>query len=497
MTTSAAAVRGTVFLPLALAVLLLGIADSMVGSYLVLFAADVAGLEPVQVGIFTSAPALGGLVVGWRLGRRFDHRPTRSYAVAVTALGAVGLALMTATTSFPVLVVLAVTLLGALTAAFPQLFAIARACLGDGAAGRRSAPLLRSAWSLAWAIGPLIGAAVLTRTGFTAVLWTAAGVLAGTSTLVALAVPAPQPAGQPHVAGRPDGSASGSTVRAVALYTAAIALFFTAMYAGSLALPLYVTRGLHERASAVGVLFSVCAVVEVVAALALAAVPATFSQGRLILAAMGTFVLSFVLTVLAHGLALVVIGQVARGIAIAVVGAAGIRFFQDLLAPANGRATTLFANASTAGSLIAGVLAGLTIEAFGYTTTLVLCAAAAGAAAATFVAGMLSRAVPVRRPPDGRPPDCDRDPRSARSRASVAGRCSVHSAHHRRSDRESSCRVPYPSGPELCGGRLDATIRSRWPPSATTSPGCTGARFRRRQPLSRVPLVEPRSTSIH
>jgi len=48
---------------LAAGVLLLGIADSMVGSYLVLFAADAAGLSAMQVGIFASAPALGGLIV--------------------------------------------------------------------------------------------------------------------------------------------------------------------------------------------------------------------------------------------------------------------------------------------------------------------------------------------------------------------------------------------------------------------------------------------------
>jgi MFS transporter, SET family, sugar efflux transporter len=377
-------VRAGPFAPLAFGVLLLGIADSMVGSYLVLFAAD-AGLSALQVGVFASAPALGGLIVSWFLGRRFDHRPTRSYTVAVTGLGGLGLALMTMTTSFPVLVILAMLFLGALAAAFPQLFAIARVTLGDSVIGQRSAPLLRSAWSLAWAIGPLVGAAVLARTGFTVILWTAAGILAGTSMLVALTVPALQPPARRSVDERL-GPATAPAARTIVLLTSSIALFFTAMYAGSIALPLFVTRGLQERPTSVGVLFSVCAAVEIVAALALAALPTSFSQRRLILTGMGVFVLYFVLTVLARDLTLLMIGQVARGIAIAVVGAAGIRYFQDLLAPANGRATTLFSNASTAGSLIAGVLAGLTIGIFGYAITLVLCAAMAAAAAATFTA---------------------------------------------------------------------------------------------------------------
>jgi SET family sugar efflux transporter-like MFS transporter len=389
------------FASLAAAILLLGIADSMVGSYLVLFAADEAGLEPLQVGVFASAPAVGGILASWLLGRRFDRHPTPAYTVSVTALGAAGLALMTLTTSFPVLVALALTLLGGLSAAFPQLFAMARVVLGDGRAGQRSAPLLRSAWSLAWAIGPLIGAALVVRAGFTTILWTAAAVLALTA-LVTLTVAVPERRLGAPVGAESGTSGAGRSALAVALITVSVTLFFTAMFAGSVALPLYVTRALHEPASAVGVLFSVCAAVEVLAALALAALPAWISQRLLILAGMAAFVLYFSLTVIARGMALLVIGQLARGIAIAVVGAAGIRYFQDLLAPAIGRATTLFSNASTAGSLVAGVLAGAAVRWFGYTTALVLCGVVAGLATATFAAGSTVDArhrYAVRRPP--------------------------------------------------------------------------------------------------
>ena len=83
------------FTALAAAVLLLGIADSMVGSYAVLFAADEVGLSPLQVGVFASAPAVGGMVVSSLLGRRLDRHPTRIYAAAVTAAGALGLVLWT------------------------------------------------------------------------------------------------------------------------------------------------------------------------------------------------------------------------------------------------------------------------------------------------------------------------------------------------------------------------------------------------------------------
>ena len=375
------------FVWLSLAVLLLGIADSMVGSYAVLFAADEVGLTPFQVGVFASAPALGGILVSWRLGRRFDRRPTRWYAVVVTVLGALGLVLMTLTQSFLVLLVLALTLLGGLTAAFPQLFALARVASPAGAAGQRSAPLLRSAWSLAWAIGPLIGAALLTLTSFGTILRTAAVMLVLTC-MVVLAVPVTGPERASGVETWADGSIPSAPSRTgLALLIASITLFFTAMFAGSVALPLFVTRFLHQPPSAVGLLFSVCAAVEVVTALALAAASPALSQRMLILGAMVIFVVYFALTVLARGLPLLLLAQAARGVAIAVVGAAGIRFFQDVLAPATGRATTLFSNAATAGSLVAGVLAGASVGFFGYLFTLVLCGMTAATAVVLFYAG--------------------------------------------------------------------------------------------------------------
>jgi SET family sugar efflux transporter-like MFS transporter len=58
-----------------------------------------------------------------------------------------------------------------------------------------------------------------------------------------------------------------------------------------------------------------------------------------------------------------------------VVGALGITYVQDLFPRATGRATALFANTLTTGSLIAGILAGATAQALGYRAALLLCGA--------------------------------------------------------------------------------------------------------------------------
>ncbi len=364
------------FLALFAAVLLLGIADSMVSSYIVLFGADAVGLTPLQIGVWASVFAIGGIAIGWWLGRLFDRRPTRTYAIVVTLLGSAGYVLLPRVSSFPLLLLMAATVLGAMGAAFPQLFALARSVLGEGAAGQRSAPLLRSAWSLAWAVGPLLGALVLSRGGYSWLMWTAAGVFLA-SALTVVVVPRPGP-----VAG-----SNSSPGRAPVLLTVSVTLFFTAMFAGGLALPLFVTRALHQHPASIGVLFSVCAAVEVVATLGLAVVPARVSQRALILGGFGSLVCYYALTVVSSGMPMLVVGQAFRGVGIAIVGAAGIRYFQDLLAPATGRATTLFANASTGGLLVSGILSGVAVEQLGYRTTLLLCGVAAALGGVAFILG--------------------------------------------------------------------------------------------------------------
>jgi len=373
------------FLALFAAVLLLGIADSMVNSYIVLFGADVAGLTPLQIGVWSSVFALGGITISWWLGRRFDRRPARAYAIAVILLASAGYLLLPQVSNFLLLLLMAATVLGAMGAAFPQLFALARAVLGEGAAGQRSAPLLRSAWSLAWAVGPLLGAVVLSRGGYSWLMWTAAGVFLATA-LTVLVVPRPGPVAVTNAA--PGG--------APVLLTVSVTLFFTAMFAGGLALPLFVTRALDQPPASVGVLFSVCAAVEVVATLGLAVLPARVSQRALMLGGFASFVGYYAMTVVASGMAMLVIAQVFRGVGIAIVAGAGIRYFQDLLAPATGRATTLFSNASTAGLLVSGILSGLAVEQFGYRTTLLLSGVTAGVGGIAFILG-------TRRPADTRP----------------------------------------------------------------------------------------------
>jgi SET family sugar efflux transporter-like MFS transporter len=357
---------------LLVSVLLLGIADSMIGPYLVLFGADEAQLSPLQVGVFISVIAVSGLAVSTWLGRRYDRSASRAPAFIALAAPAVGYLALTKTTRYAMLLLIAAAFLGAGMAAFPQLFSLARTHLdrSGGGATRRGTPALRSVWSLAWAIGPLIGAAVLAWQGYQGLLVLTA--LAFALVAVPLLLLGATPAMPSHPA---TGDPSIRLTRPMLLVAASFTLFHTAMLAGSVALPLYLTRTLERPDGDVGLLFSVCALVEVPAALSLTLLPARVRKHSVILLGMGLFVAYFLLVAASSSMPLLIGTQLARGVALAVVGALGITYVQDLLPLATGRATALYANTLTTGSLISGILAGATAQALGYRAALLLCGA--------------------------------------------------------------------------------------------------------------------------
>jgi MFS transporter, SET family, sugar efflux transporter len=356
---------------LLLSVLALGIADAMIGPYLVLFGTQTAHLSPLQVGVFISLISLSGLAVSTGLGRRYDRSASRWPALVAVSAAAAGYAALTTTTSYPVLLVIGAGLLSAGTAAFPQLFALARTHhdRAGGAASRRRTPALRSAWSLAWAIGPMIGAALLASGGYHRLLLTTALAFILVAAPLLLLGPTPR-----LHRDEPAHQAERRIPRAMLLAAGSFTCFHTAMLSGSVVLPLYVTGTLHKPDSEVGLLFTVCALVEIPTALATMLLPAGVRK-MVILAGMALFAVYFVLVAAATTVPLLIGTQVARGIALAAVGTLGITYIQDLAPHSPGRATTLFANTLTVGSLVSGVLAGATTQALGFRPALLACAA--------------------------------------------------------------------------------------------------------------------------
>lgn len=350
---------------LAGAVLLLGVAQSVTGPYLVLYGTGRAGLSPLQIGLLMTVGAVAGIGSALALGRRYDRRPGRGPAVLSACAAAAGFVVLASTTRYAILLTVAAPLLGSGAAAFPQLFALARSYLGEGG---RAVPALRSFWSLAWAVGPVAGAALLAHGGFVRLLLATAGAYVSIGLVLIFLGPHPGVIEQRTEAGAPKAGNRGLLPVLVAF-----TLFHVAMYAGSVVLPLYVTGSLGRTPGDVGLLFSICAVVEIPAALALMLLPDRARLVPLLAVAIGLLAVFCVTTAAGHDLGILIAAQVARGLSIAVVGALGILHFQRLMPDAPGRATTLFTTTSAVGSLVSGLFAGACAQFLGLRPALLAC----------------------------------------------------------------------------------------------------------------------------
>ena len=345
------------------AVLLVGLAEALSQTYIVLYGIDVLHLSAVQVGLCFTATGVTGLLAALWCGRRYDRQPSRRWLLGVVLAGAAGWVLLSQAYSFAAVLVLCLTLIGVLSGAgFPQLFALAHTRLP----GERTARALRTVWSGAWTLGPAVAAAVLAARGYLVLFCLAAAMLV----LAAIAVGASgRPPPRPHAdAADQDPPAPGVPAVpqvSLMLVLGGAALFFLAMFAGGIALPLYLTRTLGRSDSFVGVMFSVTAGFEVLASMVVTALPARVRPRSVVLVGMLLMAAYFGGLVFAGNTLTLVLVHALRGAAIAGVGAAGIDYLQQLLAPAVGRATSLFANSATAAGIVSGLVGGTAVTSLG------------------------------------------------------------------------------------------------------------------------------------
>ncbi|KKB61810.1 MFS transporter [Robbsia andropogonis] len=175
------------FMPLAGAVLLLGIAMSFTAPYLSLFSIERAGMTPLQLGIFMTVNAASGVVAStiasrWS-DRRGGHRALLIGALLAAALGYVFLCFMT---NYIGLLVIGVAFLGTGGSAIALVFSFSRVGLPFRSDAERAftTASLRTVLSMAWVFGPSVGALILAATNFYGLFLFAAASFAGCAAIV-------------------------------------------------------------------------------------------------------------------------------------------------------------------------------------------------------------------------------------------------------------------------------------------------------------------------
>jgi MFS transporter, SET family, sugar efflux transporter len=364
--------RSSFFIALVVVDVLVGLSDAISGPYIVLFLVDQARLGPLALSAILTARALSGIAFGTAFGAWIDRRTTIAPLLLALAGSSVGYALLGFTTDFVFLLVIGAVPIAIGAAAFSQSIALVKRQF-DGAGlhtANRAIGVLRASWSLAWAIGPAIGALVVAAAGFRAAFLASAASAAIALATLALVRARPVPADATHAHRRKP--ANGGP--AIAFAFAALALFHTAMFLGSIALPIVLTTSLGGGKSDVGVTMSLCAALEIVVMGALIWRPLQRGEHAAIVAGFVAFVAYFIALALARSVGAVFWAQILRAIGIALVTYLGIGFLQSLLPHRAGAAAALFSNSGQLGSVLAALSVGGLAQAFGYPSIFSACA---------------------------------------------------------------------------------------------------------------------------
>ena len=364
--------RSSFFVALVVVDVLAGLADAVSGPYVVLFLVDQAGLGPLALSAILTARALCGIAFATAFGAWVDRKTSVAPLLLALAGSSVGYALLGFTTDFTVLLVIAALPIAIGSAAFSQSIVLVKRNFDHSGphTANRAIGVMRASWSLAWAIGPAGGALLVVAAGFRgAFLTSAASALIALATLaVVRSRPAPPSAAHDK---RPTSVSGGATI---ALAFAALALFHTAMFLGSIPLPIVLITSLGGAESDVGIAMSLCAALEIIVMGVLIWRPLKRGVRAAIVAGFAAFVAYFVVLAFARSVGAVFWVQIFRAIGIALVSYLGIGFLQLLMPHRAGAAAALFSNSGQVGSVLAALSVGGLAEAFGYASIFIVCA---------------------------------------------------------------------------------------------------------------------------
>ena len=314
---------------------------------------------------FLSVYSLSGMIISTSFGRWFDLKPTPIPLLVALVMTVSGYALLSVTTNFYLLLLIAGIPLGTSLAVFPQFFALAKGHLdqvGTDTAERGTA-MMRATWSIAWAVGPAFGAFVITSFDYSGVFLTAAVCFAVATIIVASArVSAPRPADKT----RPGLKSNSRTICEAGFAASSLTFFHMAMFMGSIALPVVATHELGGTKADVGLMFSLCAFLEVPVMFAFVLRPSAAGGRDWITAGFLAFLLYFLTITWSPSVSGLLAAQVLRAVGIGLISYQGISYMQALMPNQAGSAATLFANTANLGFLSASLATGGWAQAFGY-----------------------------------------------------------------------------------------------------------------------------------
>lgn len=366
------------YIILVIGITLIGIGISITRPYLSLFGTDIIHMSPAALGLFMCMNALGSVIASTWLGKMSDTRTPKKDIMLFSAFCSVlGYASFLLLHHYVSLLIASTVLLGFGSAVFPQMFAYARESLTASKSGDSTFSLstLRSFFSLAWVIGPIIGEWALGESHFNRLFMLTAAIFVVVCLLVMFRLHR-RPA--PNV--RPTQAVAVLTnLKRREVLTACLSFIavYTTTNMNSMCMPLLLTESLHAPQHVVGWIFSLCAGLEIPIMLGLGAIAYRVGKRVLLLAGSISGTFYFIGVGFAHATWEILSLQLLMATFISISVSIGMSYMQDFMPDALGSATTLYGNTSNIGAMLGSLLGGMIAQAFSFRTVFWCCAALA------------------------------------------------------------------------------------------------------------------------
>jgi MFS transporter, SET family, sugar efflux transporter len=358
-----------------LCMLLQGMGISLSAPFLSIYFTEQLGVSVGLFGVFLATTLIAGIWISTLIGRRSDLGLNRKniYLVATlcNALAYSGYLLIQ---DFTILFIYMIVFTALGAPGMPQLFAIAREAVNksnftDTAFANST---LRSAFSLGFITGPLIGTLLIAAVGFKGIFTGTIGVFLLVALLVFL-----------FLKSKTELKTSSTEVkvktfrlsqnRNILLPFLILILMYVAHWTSSINTALFITNNLGGSTSDVGLVSSICAALEIPFMIMLGLLSAKYSNRSLMMCGAILGGAYYLVVILSGEMWQMLAAQVLLAVFVAVISAIGISYIQDLLPNMPGYASTLYSNSSTIGRLLGSLVGGGLASIVGYRYSFVLC----------------------------------------------------------------------------------------------------------------------------
>jgi MFS transporter, SET family, sugar efflux transporter len=348
----------------------LGLAYSFVVPFMSMWGTLAVGMTPLMFGMFMTITSVSAIVLSTTLAALSDsHVARRSMLILGATGGLLGYTGYAFVRDPLMLTIIGALALGVASVNFSQLYAHVREELARPENSHTDSPLLMSllrvSFSLAWTVGPAIGAAVMMHFSYRGIFLGAASLFLLFLIGVLRFVPhRPHP---PVAHQKPREPLRAVLRRPVILaHFTGFVLVFAAFTMNMMNLPLLVTQQLGGSERDVGIIFGIAPVVEMPLMIWFGRLAARGHQVRLI--RFGVFIAA------CYFLALTFVGapwhiypmQILSAASIAVTTNVAITFFQDLVPGQTGVATSIYSNSYSAGNLLGYFGFGVLLNSVGH-----------------------------------------------------------------------------------------------------------------------------------